>query len=668
VASGALELAPWVAILVLLIVVQWSKHGWLYAASDDSYIYLGYVKRVLTEPHEFFSYNPGEHSAGTTGILYYYLLIIPCGLARLVTFFLPIEMSLLLGLYATNATLFLLVAHRYLRCWRALVPETARVTGPKLAALFLLFCAHPQFLWGVFAGMENPLAAFLALLLFDRLVRRTAFWHPALVSACLCATRPETTTVLFVIPLVAVLVEEPRKASRARLGRLVIRFVLAACVWGACLMALVLPCYLTTGRVFPSALGTQVILAPLWDLAALRDQLSEAFSHFRYWTSGWLILSYVSLVLSLVFAFARRRWSLFWLSLFIVAFFVVRALLRLYDFNVEGRYVSYLWPLYALALAVGGNGLWDAGARYTARFGRLGGAVAVATLCGITVAIPIRDFLQRFDRHVGLMNEIVVQPSRWMRANLPESARICMEPAGAIRVFTDFYLVDSVGLTTTHRRTFKGNYLDFLHDHQVDYVFDRPVPAASLVTSRVGREIKAWARGVRPWGDIRLYKVGRMPTVLITRVDSSTYVEGSHPAAAFDNSLAPWRILQEHWFAGQALPSWIEAEFERSVPVDMVVVVTQIVKPKHRATDGDQAKELRLEGKRGKDWVALKTKPAEGRTVADGRWISTLALAETLDLQGIRLVWAGPGGGMAPVVAEIMMLHKQKPYVWLWPD
>jgi hypothetical protein len=174
-AEPLLRLWPWGLFLAVFIAYQFFQHGWVYAASDDSYIYLGYVKRALTSPHELFSYNPGEHSAGTTGIAYYYLLTIVCAVLRAATFFLPLELSLLLGMYLTNAGLFLLAAHRFLCCWRGLVPQAAPLRAPGLALLFLLFCAQPRFLWGVFAGMGNPLGAFLVLLLFDRLIQNTPF-------------------------------------------------------------------------------------------------------------------------------------------------------------------------------------------------------------------------------------------------------------------------------------------------------------------------------------------------------------------------------------------------------------------------------------------------------------------------------------------------------------
>jgi hypothetical protein len=68
-----------------------------------------------------------------------------------------------------------------------------------------------------------------------------------------------------------------------------------------------------------------------------------------------------------------------------------------------------------------------------------------------------------------------------MAANLPPGSVVCMEPAGAIRTFTQFALVDRTGLTTRHYHRYKagggdpiGGYCDYLRTQGVAYVFDYP--------------------------------------------------------------------------------------------------------------------------------------------------------------------------------------------------
>ncbi len=506
-ARKLVELTPWIGLCVALVVAQAWHHGWLYAASDDPYIYLGYVKRTLTSPHQLFSYNPGEHSAGTTGILYYYLLIPVCGVVRLVTAWLPLERSLLLGLYATNAVLFVWAGRCFLDLWRTLVARSSPATPAQVAGLFLLFCAHPQFLWGAFSGLENPLYTALSLFLFDRLVRRAPAWQPAVVAALLGATRPETLPILAAIPLLAAWVER----RGAPVAVTIPRGLAALAIFAGSLVLLVLPFYAATGLWFPGALGTRVAVPLLSSPELLPQSLARALSLRDYWSSEWLVYTWLSLGVAGGVALARRGFAPLGLAAALLLLFAVRAVFGLVDFNIEDRYVSHLWPLFALVFAVGATVLARAAAPLAGRLGegasRRASWAAAFALVTVAALLPIRDFLGRFDHHVRLMDQIVVQPSLWMREHLPPGSRVCMEPAGAIRVFTDFYLVDVVGLTTMHRHEYRGDYVGFLRQNRIDYVFDRLPRTRPIVETGIGREIKAWAVGVRPWGDIRLYEL-----------------------------------------------------------------------------------------------------------------------------------------------------------------
>jgi len=53
--GGFFELAPWIVPALVWATFVWTRHGGLYAAPDDAYIYPGYVERALTEPRELFS-------------------------------------------------------------------------------------------------------------------------------------------------------------------------------------------------------------------------------------------------------------------------------------------------------------------------------------------------------------------------------------------------------------------------------------------------------------------------------------------------------------------------------------------------------------------------------------------------------------------------------------
>lgn len=106
------------------------------------------------------------------------------------------------------------------------------------------------------------------------------------------------------------------------------------------------------------------------------------------------------------------------------------------------------------------------------------------------------------------MNQVVVAPALWMQEHLPPSSRVAMEPAGAIRVFTDFHLVDAVGLTTNNSLPY-GSYAKFMTDNRVDYAFDYPVRVAELADEARYERVMTWRPEPRrySWGEIGLFRM-----------------------------------------------------------------------------------------------------------------------------------------------------------------
>jgi hypothetical protein len=81
----------------------------------------------------------------------------------------------------------------------------------------------------------------------------------------------------------------------------------------------------------------------------------------------------------------------------------------------------------------------------------------------------------------------------WMAQNLEPGSRISMEQAGAIRLYTDFYLIDNVGLTTKHVYSWTGrsNY-KFAKAMDADYFFDHPDRLKELRDHRKFRPLQFW--------------------------------------------------------------------------------------------------------------------------------------------------------------------------------
>jgi len=451
------------------------RFGWFYMASDDSYIYLGYVRNWV-ERGELLTYNPGEHSAGTTGLLYYYLL---SAVAEIVHFaYWPTAgIGLTLAAYITNALLFIGAGLLTARIWHYIsdLGESPLSFGGSIVVLAATV-SLPSFLWGWFGGLENPLSGTLLLLLIERVLAKAPGWQIALASAMIGGCRPELLPIgLLVVAIwAAIQVSEERnlRILAPRLTASVVAFV------GMTLL-IYLPCWFVTGSVTPSALGTRVAIPALTEPNLMWQNLIVA-ARSGYFIAPWVVSIPLLFAGLLVFRRTREDWVLISVAGILAIYFLMRGALGLTDFNVQNRYVSFFWPLYVL---IAGHVLQ----RMIIRFGsgslsavqRRFAYLMVALITTGCVWVGFTKANNELSADVLEMNQVHVIPSKWMALNLPKSARVIMEPAGAIRVFTDFYLIDAVGLTTRHlpdylASTIKPNYIGFLQQTKATNIFDYP--------------------------------------------------------------------------------------------------------------------------------------------------------------------------------------------------
>jgi hypothetical protein len=277
----------------------------------------------------------------------------------------------------------------------------------------------------------------------------------------------------------------------------------------------------------------------------------------------------------------------------------------------------------------------------------------------------VRDFALRTGAHVANMNAIVVEPSRWMRTRLPADARVCMEPAGAIRVFTDLYLVDAIGLTTTHARTHAGNFPDFLNDHRVGWVFDRPAHVGDLLLDRrAARDVANFGRGL-PWGDLHLYEVDLSAGITLLHLSMHPIVVGRARAVFDNNAAASWNALVGGGpgFASGRSPDVLVAEFAEPALVEALTVSLSGVRGRTHALRA--AASYGFEGKYNGGWTRLSTGPPRMNFLGRGRASATLALSEPTTLSGVRIVHED---GSEAQIDELTLLHEGRPFVWLWDD
>ncbi|MFQ5645774.1 MAG: hypothetical protein ACE5GM_02495 [bacterium] len=489
------------------------KHGWFYMASDDSYIYLGYVKSFLLRG-ELFSYNPGEYSGGTTGILYYYVLSAVGAALR--TFYWPANMAagLTLTAYLLNGSLFVAFFVLLGIIWRRISSSGGVALYVELFFLFSLILVKIDFLWGWFGGLENPLTSFFCLLLVERCLAGAPWWQISVFSAGLAGCRPEITPVAFLIPVwVAVSQRGEMNVLAKPTGK---KAAKAAGLFLGLMLITVAPCWYLTGSLFPASMGTRIAIPILKNPLLLLKNIIHLVSHpYTGFHGLWMAGSPVILLLALACYRHPKGKIIIGAAVFLYLFIVMRILLHLTNFSAHDRYISYLWPLYALIITfvchhffirvLGDNyGLEDE------RIARIVGRTVLTASLLIGGYALIRSTLA-LDKDITEMNQAVVEPSRWMAENLPPGSRIAMESAGAIRVFTDFYLIDDVGLTTKH----KGHYYSesrkssFWEWSKPDYVFESPNRLSKLKSVSA---LKTWTTQPRiySYGTMGLYRISSL--------------------------------------------------------------------------------------------------------------------------------------------------------------
>lgn len=473
--STALVALAFVLYASCLYAVHLYRFGWFYMASDDSYIYLGYVRNWV-ERGELLTYNPGEHSAGTTGLLYYYLLSAVAWVVHF-TYWPTPGIGLTLAAYITNALLFIGAGLLTARIWHYISDAGESPLSFEGAIVVLAATVSlPSFLWGWFGGLENPLSGTILLLLIERVLAKAPGWQTALASAIIGGCRPE----LFPVGLLVVAIWAAIQVSDERNLRILApRLTASVAAFVGMTLLIYLPCWFVTGSVTPSALGTRVAIPALTEPNLLWQNLIVA-ARSGYFIRPWVVSVPLLFAGLLVFRRTREDWVLISAAGILAIYFLMRAVLGLTDFNVQSRYVSFFWPLYVLIAA-------DVLRRMIIRFGwgslstgqRRSASLTVALLLSGCMWMGFTKANKELSADVLEINQVAVIPSKWMALNLPKSARVLMEPAGAIRVFTDFYLIDTVGLTTRHlpdylASTIQPSYIGFLQQAKATHIFDYP--------------------------------------------------------------------------------------------------------------------------------------------------------------------------------------------------
>jgi hypothetical protein len=115
------------------------------------------------------------------------------------------------------------------------------------------------------------------------------------------------------------------------------------------------------------------------------------------------------------------------------------------------------------------------------------------------------------------MLQVHVRPSQWMKEHLPAHSIVEMEPAGAIRTYTDFVLVDRTGLTTPDAQNYRKqtgirpehDFRGFVLANHVQYVFDYSRPDIFEASPDQYQVINNWEPTPR------IYSLGKISLVRV---------------------------------------------------------------------------------------------------------------------------------------------------------
>ncbi|MBA4369720.1 MAG: hypothetical protein C0403_19005, partial [Desulfobacterium sp.] len=287
-----------------LLLLTWMEQGAFRLASDDSYIYLGYVKMLLRQG-ELFSYNIGETSAGTTGLMYYYLLSLIAFVFH--SIFSPDVIGNLLTAttYATNTVLFLVYATLFIMIWKrmgqGIENSGSTFTGVLLFAITLMGI---PFLWGFFSGLENPLTTCLILYLFFLFLKQSHWSIISLICACLVTTRPELLPIGGLLSVCGgFCFHDPEKHGSQQIKSQLWAVTRSILLFGLVALIVIAPCWYLTGSPLPSSLGARVTIPALKDPGILLKNIWDLMLSPDYLMNPWVAGSLICLVI----VFAARK-------------------------------------------------------------------------------------------------------------------------------------------------------------------------------------------------------------------------------------------------------------------------------------------------------------------------------------------------------------------------
>ena len=400
---------------------------------DDAYIHLCYARSLADGAG--FSFNAGEPSFGTSSPLWVMLLAL---------FVRSLDSTLLIRALSW-AALWTILAFSALIISQSLRPGLgpARKTTferyffPLMAAALL--AASGNFLWITFSGMESGLWVALALAAVYFLVRKNPSWagYPVLGLTALC--RMETAFLLVIVFLWQLLnVKDKRKV----LAGFAITLAIAASFY--------VYAHFRLGTFSPTTragkLASDLFNAGL-SLRGGFAFLQRHIAYLRLTQPGALVALGLALLGLALWAVSPRRaqvgpagvTAFFALAIFLYHDQFFRSTAAITPFH-NFRYQVFFFPALALGLA---RIFGEAYSALNSRPARAMTVIILLALPGFYRLAPWHDLYLGQCAHV---RDVHIKAGEWCKTSLPEKARIACFDIGALKFFSDRYVIDLGGL------------------------------------------------------------------------------------------------------------------------------------------------------------------------------------------------------------------------------
>lgn len=385
---------------------------------DDSWIHLTFA-RNLAQLGEW-SFRPGVPSAGSTSPLWSVLLAIGF-LLNLA----PYVWTYLLGLLVMWALSVVceVTARRMVSTYNAKIPWVG---------LFIIVEWH--LLWAAMSGMETLLHALIATLILSAIMMNSPrYLTLGLLTGLSVWVRPDGLTLLGPLGLAVLLNEKDTPARLRGLLRVVMGF-------GAVFLFYLLFNLLVGGTPMPNTFYAKQAEYVEWQSFPIPRRLGDLSLQLLVGPSFLLLPGVIAWVVRCV---RQRSWgsllALTW-SIGYMLLYVMR--LPMYQ---HGRYIMPAMPIFFL---LGLLAVIEFGALKT--FGRY--QWFVNTLWRVSLGAVTLLFIilgaRSYARDVALIEQEMVDPAKWIAANLPPDAVIAAHDIGALGYFDTHPLIDLAGLVS----------------------------------------------------------------------------------------------------------------------------------------------------------------------------------------------------------------------------